>query len=279
MSRRKLTIFLAYHSGRDIIRLVRILASGVFFSGFIKDMLCLPRPLSPPLTRITISKSAALEYGFPSTHSTNAMSVVCFCTRLLNDSDQSPTTKTTFLALLYVYGSSIIIGRVYCGMHGISDVVIGSALGWLLSWLQCEYGTQLDEYLFYGSWKEVLLVTLIILALIRIHPEPVDSCPCFDDSVAFFGVLIGQEAANWHFSRTSFALNTPVPGTIPFDLNELGIVKSILRIILGVISVFLWRGAMKPFLHRLLPPIFRVLERIGLNLPRRFFTKASYVLQ
>jgi len=55
-------------------KMVHVLASGVIWSGFIKDMLCLPRPLSPPLHRITMSGSAALEYGFPSTHSTNAVS-------------------------------------------------------------------------------------------------------------------------------------------------------------------------------------------------------------
>ncbi|KAI5300519.1 hypothetical protein KEM55_006879, partial [Ascosphaera atra] len=32
---------------------------------------------------------------------------------------------------------------------------------------------------------------------------------------------------------------------------------------------------MRPSLHRALPPIFRLLEKVGLDLPRRFFTKAS----
>jgi len=32
---------------------------------------------------------------------------------------------------------------------------------------------------------------------------------------------------------------------------------------------------MKPFLLRILPPIFRVVEALGLNLPRKFFKQAS----
>ncbi|KAI5286596.1 hypothetical protein KEM52_001934 [Ascosphaera acerosa] len=255
--------------------LVRVLACGVYLSGFVKDMLCLPRPLSPPLTRITMSKSAALEYGFPSTHSTNAVSAAYYCMHLLNRSDKPPLEKLVLQALFLVYAVSIVVGRLYCGMHGFSDVVVGSLLGVLLAWLQCEFGPMLDAYLFNGGVAECLVVILVILVLIRIHPEPADSCPCFDDSVAFFGVLIGQEFSNRMFAETSFSRDYPSPGTIPYDLRELGLVKSVLRISLGVLTVFIWRGAMKPSLHRVLPPVFRVLERIGVHMPRRFFTKAS----
>ena len=37
------------------IALVHMLALGVYLSGFMKDLVCLPRPLSPPLQRITMS--------------------------------------------------------------------------------------------------------------------------------------------------------------------------------------------------------------------------------
>lgn len=254
---------------------MRVLACGVYFSGFVKDMLCLPRPLSPPLTRITMSKSAALEYGFPSTHSTNAISAVYYCMHVLNQTDKSATEKFILHSIFLIYGASIVLGRLYCGMHGFSDVVVGSLLGVLLAYLQCEYGPALDAYMYNGGLREVLIVILVILVLIRIHPEPADSCPCFDDSVAFFGVLIGQEFSNWHFSQTRYSINDPSPGTIPFDLRKLGLIKSVLRIALGVFTVFMWRGVMKPSLHRALPPVFRILEKIGLSLPRRFFTRAS----
>ncbi|KAI5298263.1 mitochondrial aldehyde dehydrogenase, partial [Ascosphaera pollenicola] len=194
---------------------------------------------------------------------------------VLNQSDKSTTEKAILHSLFLIYGVSIVLGRMYCGMHGFSDVLAGSLLGVLLAWLQCAFGPALDAYMYNGGLKEVLVVILVILVLIRIHPEPADSCPCFDDSVAFFGVLIGQEFSNWHFSQTQYSINDPSPGTIPFDLRKLGLIKSILRIALGVFTVFMWRGAMKPSLHRALPPIFRILEKIGLSLPRRFFTKAS----
>ena len=155
-------------------RMVHVLASGVFFSGFLKDMLCIPRPLSPPLNRITMSKSASLEYGFPSTHSTNAASVAVYILFLLHSQefDIDPMVRTTFEAGSYAYMASIVLGRLYCGMHGFLDVVIGTALGSLLAAIQWLYGSMLDAFIHSGSFKEPFIVVLIILVLVRIHPEP-----------------------------------------------------------------------------------------------------------
>src|SRR3978361_1996674 len=120
-----------------LLRMVHILATGVFFTGFIKDMFSLPRPLSPPLQRITMSGSAALEYGFPSTHSTNAMSVVIYGLYLLRNAE---TLDERFVywgqMSMYAYGTSIVFGRLYCGMHGFFDVVVGSLLGALIAGVQ-----------------------------------------------------------------------------------------------------------------------------------------------
>lgn len=223
-----------------------------------------------------MSGSAALEYGFPSTHSTNAASVAVYGIFLLNspDSTLSPLPNTLFQITLYIYATSIVIGRLYCGMHGFFDVVMGSLLGALVSVVHCLYGGLFDEFIFSGTIKEVLVVVLVILVLVRIHPEPADSCPCFDDSVAFAGVMIGEQLGNWHFARTRFSSSDP-PGTIPFRLESIGWFKAVARIVLGVVIIFVWREVMKPSLLRLLPPVFRIIERMGLSLPRRFFTRAS----
>ena len=103
----------------------------------------------------------------------------------------------------------------------------------------------------------------------------VDDCPCFDDSVAFAGVMIGVEFGSWHYAKTKYSLNYPVPATAPFSLADIGWPRAILRIIVGVVMVFAWRELMKPTLLKALPPIFRVGEALGLNLPRRFFKQAS----
>ena len=258
--------------------LVHVLASGVFFSGWLKDLLCLPRPLSPPLQRITMSGSAALEYGFPSTHSTNAISVVVYLLFNMHSPSSTidPATRITIEMLCYGYAASILLGRLYCGMHGFLDVVVGGALGAILSVIQCVYGEAFDQYLYSsGTSHRVLIVVLVVCVLVRTHPEPADDCPCFDDSVAFAGVTIGCEVGNWHYAGSGWAWDNPVPATVPFVLSRMTYAQVVARIVFGVLTIFLWREIMKPSLLRGLPPVFRVIERLGLNLPRRFFVQAS----
>ncbi|CAF9942290.1 hypothetical protein IMSHALPRED_003459 [Imshaugia aleurites] len=160
-------------------------------------------------------------------------------------------------------------------MHGFFDVLVGSALGASLSIVQCLYGDNFDHFIHAGSFKAPAVVILIILVLVRIHPEPADDCPCFDDSVAFAGVMIGVELGNWHFGRSGRAWNEPTLATVPFNLEALGWPRTIARIVIGVLMVFAWREVMKPALLKSLPPIFRIVEMLGLSLPRRFFVQAS----
>lgn len=258
-----------------------MLALGVFWSGFIKDLVCLPRPLSPPLQRITMSGSAALEYGFPSTHSTNAVSVAAYYLYYLHadEIELAPVLRTVALIIGYCYATSIIIGRLYCGMHGFFDVIIGGLLGALFAGVQVVCGDSFDDWIAFGPWPRLAVVIICILVAVRFHPEPADNCPCFDDSVAFAGVLIGIELGHWRFSKSNLAASDPVPATVPYDLALLGWPKTVVRILLGVVVIFAWRASMKSVLLKGLPPVFRKVEQLGLSLPRRFFTRARCVLQ
>lgn len=261
----------------DICRMVHMLAAGVFWSGFLKDLLCLPRPLSPPLSRITMSGSAALEYGFPSSHSTNAVSVAVYAIQMLRSSPDQHHANL-YLAgqmLFYFYAVSIVFGRLYCGMHGLLDVIVGSHLGALIAVIQLMYGERLDAWLFDDTYVNIIILTLVVFVLVRIHPEPADDCPCFDDSMAFAGTVVGVNIGAWHYARTGFAIDFPIPSTVPFDLKTLGLLVALLRIVVGVVIIFLWRATMKSTLFRILPPLFRLLEQARLNLPRAFFLNAS----
>ncbi|KAL5594002.1 hypothetical protein BROUX41_001055 [Berkeleyomyces rouxiae] len=258
--------------------LVHMLAGGVFFSGFIKDLLSLPRPLSPPLQRITMSGSAALEYGFPSTHSTNALSVAVYSLLTLWSPENSFSNSTSLALelLCYLYAVSIVIGRLYCGMHGFLDVICGSLLGIALGWLEFTYGSWVDQYMYQSSWLAPVLTTLIIIALVWVHPEPADDCPCFDDSVSFAGVVIGLEFGTWGYGRAGFDVRAPIyQSDYVADIMALGWPVVAARLVFGVLVILVWREVTKPTMLRVLPHFFRLIEKAGLIWPRRFFTSAS----
>ncbi|KAH7155098.1 hypothetical protein B0J13DRAFT_593446 [Dactylonectria estremocensis] len=258
--------------------LVHILAFGVFWTGFIKDFYSLPRPLSPPLHRITMSGSAALEYGFPSTHSANAVSVALLAILNLRSPDNTlpPTTTLALELLSYFYAISIIFGRLYCGMHGFLDVIVGSIMGAAIAWLEFYWGPPLDQYMHESSWLAPVVAGLIILVLVRIHPEPADDCPCYDDSVAFAGVVIGLEFGTWTYGKIAVdPWETHAHGGSPVVISHLDWTTYMARLVFGVFVIFAWRETMKPLLLKLLPHLFRIFEQVGVNMPRRFFTPAS----
>jgi dihydrosphingosine 1-phosphate phosphatase len=186
-----------------------------------------------------------------------------------------PKLSVALQFLAYFYAASIVLGRLYCGMHGFFDVFWGSALGALLGAMQGIYGRPFDGWLHGGDFKQVFVVVLLTLVLVRVHPEPADDCPCFDDSVSFAGVFFGCEFGVWAFAHTAYSLSTPALGTTPFDLAKLGWLVTVARIVLGVGIILVWKGGIKPALLKILPPVFRVIETLGLTLPRRFFKPAS----
>jgi hypothetical protein len=241
---------------------VHMLALGVYFSGYVKDLLCLPRPLSPPLQRITMSGSAALEYGFPSTHTTNAVSAAAFCLYQLYGAkdDMSPTTYTILTGAFYCYAVSISVGRIYCGMHGWFDVVFGGLLGALITWLRVTLGPIFDAWIMSGDWSGPAIATVVLALAIRFHAEPADNCPCFDDSVAFLGVLMGIEIGVWHYSSGDLTFLDNVRNRDWAENTPEDLVRAVVKVVLGIFVIFMWRAIMKP-----------------LCLPRRYFLQARYV--
>lgn len=255
-----------------------MLALGVFWTGFIKDFLSLPRPLSPPLHRITMSGSAALEYGFPSTHSANALSVAVYGLFSLHSPENTlpPTVKTILEGLSYFYAASIVFGRLYCGMHGFMDVLVGSVIGAAIGLVEFYYGPSFDALMHSSSWLAPVVAGLIVIIFVRIHPEPADDCPCFDDSVAFAGVVIGVEFGTWTYGKIpSDPWETRAYGDGVIDVAPLGPWINFARIVFGVLVIFAWRESMKPALLKMLPHLFRTIETYGWDMPRRYFKPAS----
>ena len=261
------------------IALVHMLALGVYLTGVLKDLLCLPRPLSPPLQRITMSGSAALEYGFPSTHTTNAVSVALFFLIHLQATQDSwsPISYRLLSGSCYFYAASITLGRMYCGMHGIFDIVVGAILGAFITWVRVTFGPSYDMWLLANSWSRPALAVLALALSVRFHPEPADNCPCFDDSVAFIGVVMGTSIAVWHYGYYQAVDPTSITNLSNlYALTNEHVLISIARLLGGIAVIFVWRALMKPFLLRSLPPTFRFVDHWGLMIPRRYFLQARY---
>lgn len=104
-----------------------------------------------------MSPSVALEYGFPSTHSTNSISVALFfisvaCEKL---APESPARIITTIACTF-YAVSVVFGRVYCGMHTVTGNTYirkhGNKELTYISITDCVGGTILAYLVYIAQW-------------------------------------------------------------------------------------------------------------------------------
>lgn len=268
-------------SSRLIRDLIYVLGYGIYITGYFKDYLCLPRPRSPPLHRITMSSYTAQEYGWPSSHSANATAVTLIMLAKTIEYKLwfSPLGFYSTIGALVVYYFSLIFGRIYCGMHGFFDILFGSVIGVGLFIFRYCFGEAFDNLLLNNGYNIGLVIVAIIafnLWLIHIHAEPVDDCPCFDDSVAFIGVIIGIDISDLVLVRSQYLIDKNLfqdPLIINYTFNLLGMVGTLSRILLGIILVVIWKAVSKPIIFTILPPIYKF---IGINLPRKNYQATAF---
>ncbi|RXK34902.1 hypothetical protein M231_07836 [Tremella mesenterica] len=204
------------------------------------------------------------EYvGFLSSHSTNTITVAFYLAQWLwevRKQTSNPTLLVGFTVLL-IYAASVVGGRLYTGMHSTADVIVGSLLGaacWAI-WLVI--GDWAEWWLQSGSLSVPIVLLPLTLFLIHYHPEPVEDCPCFEDSIAILSVMLGVYVGGSVFGSGL--------------MRGVGIV--VLRFILGIGTLFAWRIVVKNILLRVLPPTFRATSRVlSVDLPtRKHYTAAT----
>ncbi|KAG0668876.1 hypothetical protein C6P45_004293 [Maudiozyma exigua] len=226
---------------------VYIIGYSIYISGLLKDYLCLPRPRSPPVHRITLSEYTAKEYGAPSSHTANAIGV---CLLILQWAFTSHTVtlnmKIILTVIAIIYCLTLTLGRIYCGMHGLFDLISGAIVG-----LICFIIRIVLKYAFMDFncgdffWYPLISMSWGLFILFN-HPEPIDVCPCFYDSVAFIGVISGFELCDWFIKYFGFSL------IYSFDYTTDIVVLS-RRLIVGLLVTVLWKYVVaKPLIYTVL---------------------------
>ncbi|CAG8597664.1 832_t:CDS:2 [Acaulospora morrowiae] len=230
----------------------------------VQDVCCLPRPRSPPVQRLL--NAYHLEYGLPSTHTTNSVSIALFClSYLLAANNMNSWIKYIGITGLFFYCAIIVLGRIYCGMHGFIDVTVGVIIGIAIWWIQLTFYRQIDDFILSNSWFVPISTVLGTLFLIYIFPEPMDQCPCHEDCISCIGVATGMILGNWRFSRSSYSLPN---GSVLYDYNNIGFFLSCARVIFGLSVIFAFRIVMKKLLYIVLRPIYSFIHNDGCSLTK-----------
>lgn len=290
--------------------LVNVLAFGVYFSSAIKDALCVPRPYSPPVTRLVIG-TFHLEYGFLSTHSTNCISVVLYCYLWLKEVRLTLDPSSIMHGIgweigLSIYAIAVVYGRLYSGMHSIMDIIAGCALGALVTTAQWILFEPLESMMETGGLKVPITLFFAVLIMVTVHPQPLDDCPCFEDAIAFLAVVLGIFLSRWMNLTFDLLPSQDGPLTPKFRSSRIPSVVEALKIehfqapllaakqsfsvtfyviafakiafvlIAGIACVVATRTVVKIICKIALPPVFRFVQgTFGFILPRRHYTSST----
>lgn len=114
----------------------------------------------------------------------------------------------------------------------------------------------------------------LALALVHYHPETPDDCPCFEDAIAIISVILGVLLGHQYYHE-----HPPAPGLSVWahDGAFWGVTALVVRIVVGIVSIFVWRLIAKATFLRVLPPLFRLVSKV-LDRPlptRRFYLSAK----
>ncbi|ORX96053.1 PAP2-domain-containing protein [Basidiobolus meristosporus CBS 931.73] len=250
--------------------MVHLLLYGVVITAIAKDYLCLPRPASPPVHRLSINKTHHLEYGFPSTHTACCVGVGLSLLSYTYGSALGFEMKLFLGALSMLYMFSVSFGRIYCGMHSITDILGGIFFGTIL-WVVFHVGQPIIEKIILFP-SVLVLVTLISTLILIVHyqPDPIDACPCFEDSVASLGAIIGVYLGSWQGANGSSFWTKPIQATFQYQFAQAGLVHSVMRVLIGFVMIIGWRIVAKKVCYLVLPGVYKLF-----NLPVRKFHKPA----
>ncbi|KAJ2781672.1 Long-chain base-1-phosphate phosphatase [Coemansia javaensis] len=222
----------------------------VYFSGVIKDYVSAPRPASPPVVQITRSPAHTLEYGFPSSHTTYVVATILYLSHyMLNVWGVS----ALWVALLWIGGALIVVGRIYCGLHSFIDVAGGVVVGVAEALAFVVFYERLDALLL--STTGPLVIAAILYCALMAIPRSLDLCPCCIDSFCATSVTLGVSVGTWIHACMPFLWHRGHPDRIAWD-SSLTLAQNVARGAIGMGLVVLWKLKSKPVMISLVKRLF-----------------------
>ncbi|XP_077963324.1 sphingosine-1-phosphate phosphatase 2 isoform X2 [Gasterosteus aculeatus] len=244
-----------------------------------KDVLKLPRPLSPPVVKLETRVDA--EYGLPSTHAM-AATAISF-TVLLSAPARIQFQFEVGLLIALTLSSLVCLSRLYTGMHSVLDVLCGVLLSALLLFLTFPYWEAFDR-LQLSSAASPAAAPALLLLLSYTYPDAARYSTTRGDTTTILGAGAGCSVGYWVNERLgrTFEPRGPLPAPLP-ALTAAALARGAARFLVGAAAVLGTRQAAKAASLRALYAWYGVrggdraaaARRREIEVPYKFFTYAA----
>ncbi|KAL7400791.1 hypothetical protein ABVT39_017901 [Epinephelus coioides] len=173
-------------------RLINMWTLVMYIGQLMKDVLKLPRPLSPPVVKLETRVDA--EYGLPSTHAM-AATAISF-TVLLSAQSRIQFQFEVGLLIALTLSSLVCLSRLYTGMHSVLDVICGALISAIILFFTYPYWETFDNFQLQSSISPVVALSLLLF-LSYTYPELDHYSPTRGDTTTILGVGAGCSVGYW----------------------------------------------------------------------------------
>nr|XP_046172552.1 sphingosine-1-phosphate phosphatase 2 isoform X1 [Oncorhynchus gorbuscha] len=222
-------------------RLVNIWTMVMYIGQALKDVLKLPRPLSPPVVKL--EKRVDAEYGLPSTHVMATTAI--FFTLLLSAPSRVQFQFEVGLLVAVVLSVLVCLSRLYTGMHSALDVICGALISATLMLVTYPYWETFDRLQLTSPLSPIGALVLALF-LSYTYPELDHYTTTRGDTTTILGVGAGCSVGYWVNERLGETFEPQ--GVLPIPLPALtlgGLALASSRFVVGVVALVATRQIMK----------------------------------
>lgn len=241
----------------------------------LKDIICWPRPASPPV--IKLESRYSLEYGMPSTHATVGTVIPFSLLILLHRYYEIPLVFGFVCATLWM--SLVCCSRIYLGMHTVLDVLAGVAFGCLIIPSVLPWVHDLDLLIVTHPLGPLVFVGCYFL-FCWVYPKQKIWNTARADTANVHGICGGVTSGYWLFYQLGWLTKSrqiqpyPIP---PLTWNW--VYLSLLRTVIGVLILAAIRAIVKPMAIHFVCRLYKIdkkdiqaQRREGSEVPQKFIT-------
>ncbi|XP_020774237.1 sphingosine-1-phosphate phosphatase 2 isoform X1 [Boleophthalmus pectinirostris] len=259
-------------------RLVNMWTVVMYVGQVLKDLLKLPRPLSPPVVKL--EKRVVAEYGLPSTHAM-AATAISF-TFLYSAPSRIQFPFEVGLIIAVTLSSLVCLSRIYTGMHSVLDVICGLFISSCILFVTYPFWDTFDHYQLTSPFSPVFGISLPLL-LSYTYPKLDHYSTTRGDTTTILGVCAGCSVGYWFNVQLgeTFEPKEALPVPLP-EITTTSFTYGTVRFVLGVLALVGTRQLVKMFSLHVLYWIYKVpksdlnaRKRKEIEVPYKFVTYTS----
>ncbi|CAL1546874.1 unnamed protein product [Lymnaea stagnalis] len=225
-----------------IVRRLLIVWGVIMYVGqAAKDVICWPRPKSPPVFRL--EERYELEYGMPSTHA--MVGVAIPFSLLFFMTGRYEFNYMAGILIAVVWSALVSVSRLYLGMHSVLDILAGLISAAALMMLTVPLVEPIDSLIITHPYSLPLMVLMCII-LSLMYPSLEKWSTARGDTIMVLGVFSGIYGGLWLTGKLiDFK---PLPESLPLILTLPSLETiwlALLRQVLGVAFIIIFLQAVK----------------------------------